>query len=342
MSRQSLARTLFAFFSLLALCGLFSCSGETAVPGLSFEQPVQDLGELWAGEIRVLEFPFQVQEQAIRIDSALPDCGCLAPQVLIDGQPLILPSSIAAGQNGVLRVEYHTAGFRGRKFTGVDLKGEGLGLPIKLEVQSWLRPWFEMEPRALDFGTVSGEEEILRQVTVRGQEPFRITKVLSASPPVEVVGLPSLEAKKEHVFQMRLPANTDEGNHFGVFNFATDKEGYTFNIPMRFTIAGKLWTLPSEKLLLGTLKSGVEHFTTIEVGAREGSLEVPQVALEDIPGGAVRVETVVEGSRYRVQLGLSPNTEHVGGTAVLSLPYTDAAGHREVVERRIKVFGVVQ
>lgn len=342
MSRQSLARPLFAFFSLLLVGGLFSCGGSTPAPGLSFAHPVQDLGELWAGEIHVLEFPFTVHGDAVRIDSALPDCGCLAPQVLVKGEAMKLPVSLAAGTEGILRVEYHTAGFQGRKFTGVDLKGEGLGLPLKLEVQSWLRPWFELEPRALDFGSVTGEEEVIREIVVRGQEPFRITEVLSASPPVEVLGVPTAEAKLEHVLRMRLPANTAEGNHFGVFNFATDREGFTFNLPMRFTVAGKLWTLPPDKLLLGTLKSGVEHFAAIEVGAREGYLEAPEVTLEDIPGGAVRIETVVEGSHYRVQLGLSPNSEHVGGTAVVKLPYTDAAGNREVVERRIRVFGVVQ
>ncbi|MGB0952546.1 MAG: hypothetical protein ACPG31_04935 [Planctomycetota bacterium] len=311
-------------------------------PGLSFTQPVQDLGELWAGEVHVLEFPFEVHGEAVRIETALPDCGCLAPQLLVNGTAMKLPVSLDAGTKGVLRVEYHTAGFQGRKFTGVDLTGAGAGLPMKLEVQSWLRPWFSVEPRALDYGSVTGEQDVVREIMIRGQEPFRITEILAASPPIEVLGVPSAEAKLEHVLRMRLPANTREGNHFGVFNFGTDREGFTFNLPMRFTVAGNLWTLPPEKLLLGTLKSGVEHFSTIEVGARVGHLETPEVTLENLPGGAVRIETVVEGSRYRVQLGLSPNSEHVGGTAVVKLPYTDAAGNREVVERRIRVFGVVQ
>lgn len=342
MSRQSLAHRLFPIFSLLLLGGTFSCTGKTAPDGLHFAQPVQDLGEMWAGEVRMLEFPFTVGEQPVRIDSALPDCGCLAPKVLVDGQALLLPASIAAGVEGVLQVEYHTAGFQGRKFTGVDLAGEGPGLPMKLEVQSWLRPWFDVQPRAVDFGAVSGEEEVLHKVVVRGQEPFRITEVLGSAPPVEVVGVPSAEARVEQEFHLRLPASIEEGRHFGVFNFATDHEGYAFTLPMSYEVAGRLWTRPAGKLLLGTLKAGVEHFTTIEVGAREGVLEAPEVVLEDIPGGAVRVETLAEGSRYRVQLGLSPNSEHVGGTAVLKLPYTDPAGHHEVVERRIRVFGVVQ
>lgn len=342
MSRQSLLRTLLVFFGLLGLSALSGCSGQEKAAGISFQEPLVDLGELWAGEIRVLEFPFTVHGESVRVDSALPDCGCLAPQILVDGNPLQLPATLAAGEEGLLRVEYHTAGFQGRKFTGVDLAGAGTGLPIKLEIRSWLRPWFEVSPRALDFGSVTGEEEVVGSITVRGQEPFRITEILAASPPVEVLGVPSTEAKTEHVLKLRLPATKEEGNHFGVFNFGTDREGFTFNLPMRYIVAGKLWTLPAQKLLLGTLKAGGEHFSTIEVGVREGRLEPPQVVLEDIPGGAVRVETVVEGSRYRVQLGLSPNQEHVGGTAVLSLPYTNAAGHREIVERRIQVFGVVQ
>jgi hypothetical protein len=308
---------------------------------LVFDQQVVDLGERWAGEIIPLEFPFTVVGSEVRIDGALPDCGCLSPEVRVDGKKVALGSVLAPGTEGVLFVEYHTAGFQGRKFTGVDLSGEGVGLPGKVEVQSWLRPWFEVNPRAVDFGAVSGEEALAVEVKVVGQEPFRITSILGQAPPLEIRGVPSGEAALEQTLLVVLPETTAEGNHFGMFNFGTDQEGFTFNLPLQYRVAGTLWTLPDKKLLLGELRTGVEYFAQVEVGAREGVLEAPEVELEGIPGGVVRVETVVEGANYRVQLGLTPEQEHVGGEMLLRLPYTDATGKSEVVERRIRVFGAV-
>lgn len=341
MPRQSHLRLHFIFLALLLMGGSWGCARGPAEQGLVFEQRVLDLGERWAGEIIPLEFPFEVVGSEVRIDSALPDCGCLSPELRVGGKKIPLGSVLAPGTKGVLSVAYHTAGFQGRKFTGVDLEGEGIGLPGKVEIQSWLRPWFEITPRAVDFGAVSGEEALAVEVTIRGQKPFRIESILAQAPPAKIRGVPSASAALEQTLLVVLPETTAEGNHFGMFNFGTDQEGYTFNLPLQYRVAGKLWTLPDTKLLLGELRPGVEFFAQVEVGAREGALKAPEVELSGIPGGTVRVETLVEGARYRVQLGLTPEDGHVAGEMLLRLPYSDADGHSEVVERRIRVFGAV-
>jgi len=303
---------------------------------------VVDLGELWAGEVVALEFPFRVTGSEVRIDSALPDCGCLRPRLVVDGNEVPLGSVLAPGTRGILAVDYHTAGFQGRKFTGVDLTGSGIGLPAKLEVQSWLRPWFELTPRVADFGQVQGDQEQVVQITVVGQEPFQITQLLGAAPPLQVRGLPSTGSRRQHTFQVVLPPTTSEGQHYGVLNLGTDQEGYAFTVPVSYQVAGLLWTDPDEKILLGELSQGVEFFTQVQVGVRAGRLEVPQVVTKGLPDAVVRVETVAAGSRYRVQLGLTPGVEHIGGELILSLPYTDATGKSEVLERRLKVYGAVK
>lgn len=342
MNRQSLPARLFHLLAILCLSWTTSCSDDSAPEGLSFEQPVIDLGELWAGEVVPLEFPFRVSGTEVRIDTALPDCGCLQPRLTVNGALVPLGTVLAPGTKGILAVDYHTAGFQGRKFTGVDLAGSGLGLPLKLEVQSWLRPWFEVTPRFADFGQVQGDTEQLVQMTVVGQEPFKITALLGAAPPIHVRGLPSLESKKQHTFQVVLPPTTAEGQHFGVLNLGTDQEGFAFTVPVSYRVAGLLWTIPDEKILLGELSQRVEFFTQVEVGVRAGRLELPQVVTKGLPDAVVRIETVVEGSRYRVQLGLTPGAEHISGELILSLPYTDQAGTSEVLERHMRVFGVVK
>jgi len=342
MKRQSLLPRLFQFLALACLSLLPACTEEPPPEGLSFEQPILDLGELWAGVVLALEFPFRVTGSEARIDRALPDCGCLRARIEVDGKPVAFGTTLAAGTKGVLAVDYHTAGFQGRKFTAMEVTGEGVGLPLKLEVQSWLRPWFEATPRFADFGQVQGDVEEVVQITVVGQEPFKITEILGTAPPLQVRGLPSLESSLEHTFSVVLPPTTAEGQHYGVLNFGTDREGFTFTVPASYRVAGLLWTIPDDKVLLGQLHEGVEFFTQVEVGVRAGHLDVPQVVTKGLPGAVVRIETVVAGSRYRVQLGLTPEAKNIGGELILSLPYTDHTGKLEMRERRLRVYAAVE
>jgi hypothetical protein len=332
------------FLATLLAGGLAVGCGGSDLPagsGLVFHQPVLDLGERWAGESLHLEFPFSVVAEPVRVDTALPDCGCLGPELWVEGVRVALGSEIAAGSEGVLKVDFNTAGFRGRKFTGVDLGGDGPGLPVKVEIHSWLRSWFELQPQAVQFGVIDGVGERVATVEVRGQEPFRITEILSQSPPLSLRGVPSTVSSRRHVIEVVLPPSTEEGRHVGFFSLGTDKQGFSFRLAVSWEVAGELWTIPDKRLLLGELGSGVEHFYAIEVGARVGRLEPPEVELSDLPGGVARVEKVADGTRYRVHLRVIPESANIRGAVLLRLPYT-VDGRSETIERRIQVFGVVR
>ncbi len=341
MTGQTMIR-LFLSFALLG-CLALSCSGSDlpAGEGLVFHETVADVGELWSGEVRELEFPFAVVESPVTFSSALPTCACLKPQMMVEGQPYVYGQQIAAGSEGVLKVVYDTAGFSGRKFTDVHFKGQGEGLKQKIEVRSWLRSWFEMSPKTVDFGQIDGETEQIMKITVRGQKPFKITKMLSQSPPMEVRGVPSAASSLEQVIEIVVPKTTAEGRHVGFFNFATDYQGYSFRLGAGYQVAAALWTMPDKRLLLGELASGVEHFSVIEVGARKGQLGLPEISFSDLPGAAVEVEKLASEGRYRVHLRLLPESTKISGELLLSLPYT-VDGQLQNVERRIQVFGVVR
>ncbi len=341
MFKQSQLPLLLTFILPLLLGG-GACSRQPAVVGLVFDQPLVDLGERWAGETIPLEFPFSVRQQGVRIEQALPECGCLAPTLWVDGQKLPWGQELVPGTKGKLVVEFHTAGFQGRKFTGVDLQGVGPGLPTKLEVHSWLRPWFELRPRFVDFGIVRGEKERVVEVEVKGQKPFRVTAILGQAPPIEVRGIPSTKARLVQKLQIVLPPTQAEGNHFGVLNFGSDQEGFAFTLPVNYKVAGNLWTIPDQKLLLGELQEGVKFFAQVELGARSGVLKAPEVVLKQLPEASYRVETVVEGARYRVQLSLTPGPDHVVGEILLRLPYQAEGETEKIVERRLRVLGAVR
>jgi hypothetical protein len=329
------------FGSLLAALLFLACGGPTP-PGFALEETVRDLGELDSGPTIPLTFPFQVGQEAVRIDRLTPSCGCLRPRILVAGQEVPLGTEMAPGTKGVVAVDYATAGFLGRKFTGVKITGSGPGLPAEVEVQSWLRSWFEVEPRAVQFGSVNGEQEERRQVVITGREPFRLTGLLGGAPPLEVAGIPSAEKALSQTIEIVLPPTTAEGRHAGFLNLATDQEGYPVPLAVEYTVAGRLWTLPDRRVLLGQVPVGMERFETIEIGAREGRLGTPEVVLEGIPGGESQVETLSEGSRYRIQLKVVPDAAGtLSGEVLLRLPYT-WAGTQEIVERRLQVFGVVR
>jgi hypothetical protein len=340
MTGQTMIRL---FLTLLLSSALaWSCSGKDLPTGsgLVFHQSFVDLGERWAGEQIELEFPFSVVDSEITIDSVFPECGCLTLSLWVEGQPHVLGTPIEAGAEGVLKVHYNTAGFRDRKFVGIKLTGAGEGLPARVEVRSWLRSWFELTPAVVNFGVIDGKEARTQKVEVRGQKPFRMTKLITQSPGLEIRGVPSATRSQQHVLEIVVPATTAEGRHAGFFSIGTDMQGYSFRLAVGYEVQGALWTVPDTRLLLGQVKRGVEFFSVIEVGAREGTLETPQVELIDLPGAEARVEKLATGGRYRVHLRLLPESAKINGQVVLSLPYT-VDGRNETIQRRIQVLGVV-
>ena len=340
MTGQTMIRLFLAL--LLGSAVAWSCSGKNlpAGSGLVFHQDFIDLGERWAGEQMELEFPFSVVESAVAIDSVLPECGCLRLELWVDGQPYEYGAQIAAGAEGVLKVHYNSAGFRDRKFIGINLKGAGDGLSARVEVRSWLRSWFELTPAVANFGVIDGKEPRMLKVEVRGQKPFRMTELITQSPGVEIRGVPSAASSQRQVLEIVVPATTAEGRHAGFFSIGTDMQGYTFRLGVGWEVAGDLWTVPDTRLLLGQVKKGVELFSAIDVGARAGQLDTPLVELSGLPGAEVRVEKLATEGRYRVHLKLLPESAKINGEVLLSLPYT-VDGRSETIERRIQVFGVV-
>jgi len=340
MTGQTMIRLFLAL--LLACAVIWGCGGAElpAGRGLVFSDSFIDVGERWSGEEIEMEFPFAVVESPVAIDTVLAECSCLDLELWVNGAIYDPGDRIPAGSEGVLKVLYKTAGFSGRKFVGINLRGAGEGLNARVEVRSWLRSWFTLEPGVADFGVIDGEQEQVISLEVSGQEAFRITKIISQSPPLQVRGVPTGSAKS-HVLEVVLPPTTAEGRHAGFFSFATDHEGYTFRLAVGYEVAGDLWTMPDSRLLLGQVNKGVEHFSVIEVGARSGSLETPTVELVDLPGAASQVEKLAGEGRYRVHLKLVPESAKIAGEVRLTLPFTQD-GERQTVIRAIQVFGVVR
>jgi len=337
--RRGGVRALAAALSL-GLAAL-SCARAPETPGLRFENDLVDFGRLDAGPSLPLAFPFRNGPEEVVIRAIETSCGCVEPSLVLDGAVQVLPARVPPGARGEIRAVYRTEGYSGRKLTGLTLHGDGPGLPRQLRVDSILDSWLTLDPPKLEFGPVDGRAEQARTLRVAGRGDFRLTEVLGGSPDLRVEGLPSALSARSQEFRVVLLPNAEEGRHAAFLNLGSDA-GFTVRVPVSYEVQGRLWTIPGSKILLGDVPAGVAASTAIEIGAREGRLEVLEVEILGLEGVRTAIRSLPEESRYRVDLTLP---EHLPLGAFSCRIRLHLRHHREGAAeepvRELRLFGVV-
>lgn len=333
-------RRLAACAAGLTLFGL-GCAPAAEPAGLRFERDTLDFGRLDAGPSLPVAFPFTNGPVELLIREMETSCGCIQPSLIVEGAELALPARIPPGARGEVRALYRTEGYSGRKLTGLTLHGEGPGLPRQLFVDSFLESWLTLDPPAAVFGVVDGTAETRLRLRVGGRGEFRLTELLGGSPDLRVEGLPSAAAARFQDFSVVLLADREEGRHAAFLNLGTDA-GFTLRVPVSYEIQGPLWTVPGRRILLGEIPAGVAASTAIEVGARIGRLEPPEVEILGLEGAQAAVRSLPGESRYRVDLTLPDHLPSgaFSGRIRLRLRRHLADGVKESV-RELDLFGVV-
>lgn len=328
--------------ALLAAALLTGCGGGPAEPGLHFESDLADVGRMIAGPSVALAFPFQNGPEPVRVDEIRTSCGCLEPELWVEGAALPLPATVPPGARGEVRTEFRTEGFSGRKKSGLILRGAGPGLPQELHVDSILDTWLRCEPELVDFGIVDGRSESVQRVLVRGLGPFRLSEPIAGSPGLEVRGAPSAAAAEAQEIEVVLLPSQQEGPQGAFLNLGSDA-GWSVRLPVKWETAGLLYVIPHRILPLGSLRAGVATTAAIEVGVREGELDPPEVSVLELEGVRTEVRTLRESGRYQIDLTL-PDDLPAGAFSgrVRILLRHRHAGRVEEVERLIRVLGVVQ
>lgn len=326
------------------------CSGEEATPGIHFEPQAVDLGRFHAGETIPVEFPFEVHGEQVLIERFEELCGCLEPRVLVNGEPLAPrpPEEgggwlLEAGTEGAVVVDYATAGYRGRKRTGVVVHGRGAGLPAPLGIDSWLDGWFETSPQIARFGAVDGREDHVVEVTVTGEQPFRVTELIGGAAPLQVQGLPSAAPSTQQTLRILLPARPEEsGRHVSFLNFGTDV-GRSFRMAVEWEWAPEVQIQPWPRLMLRGLDPAAETWAVAQVAVRSGVLEGLEVNLEGPEGSTAELMEEVAGAGYRVKLMLPAGLP--SGPVRASLRFTGlhrrADGTTEPLDRTLPILGIV-
>ncbi len=328
--------------------GLAGCGGAPAgAAGIVFPAPVNLCGQLFSGEQRTMDFAFEVREVPVRIDGIGSACGCAERRLQVEGRDWPFGKEIPPGSRGRIRVLFDTAGFLGEKNVSLEVRGEGPGLPATLEIRSFLKPWFEADPPALDLGSVDLAEERRIPLRVRGPEPFRLLPPDQPLPyGLRVEGVPSPEPAREQEITVVLPAADPEqplpeGRQLAVLRLPSDRR-WRFAWSLRFDYAGTLYVQPFA-LLLGRLTAGRERRERIEAGVRRGRLHLEGWRLEGFQGLEVQPLVVEEGRRYAFDV-LFPADLPEGplySRLLLDLVHEDEGVERRL-EREVKITALVR
>lgn len=328
---------------LLAGCGAEPAADEA---GLLFEEPRQELGVLTSGEDRPVKFDFHVHGQSVIVHRIESSCGCIDIEMRDStGELLPFGQPIPAGTLGVLHALWRTAGYLGERESTLKLLGEGPGLPMTLRFTGTLEPWFEIEPAVVRFEPGSREQAQSAEVVVRGPEPFAMVDILAAIAGVRVEGLPSTEQATEHRLRLVREANAvEEGRRAGFLQLRTSHpQGYSATIPVEFEVASPVWMRPAGRYLLGEVIDGRVAVAPIELGAREGSLEIRESEVLGLEGATVKVETREDSRRFALELVLSPDLASgpVRGTIQVLLAHR-VSGRESLLQREIQFFGLAK
>lgn len=344
MAREQARRAVWAIgLGLTAGCG---SELSADAPGLMFDEPRQALGVLTSGEERPVRFEFEVRGAPVTVHRIDSSCGCIDLEFRdSDGRVLPLGQPIAQGTEGTLHAVWRTAGYLGERESTLRLLGEGPGLPATLRFTGTLEPWFEVDPPVVRFEPGAREQEQSAAVVVRGPEPFLLTDILAGVAGLRVEGLPSTESTREHHLRLVREANVaEEGRRAGFVQIRSDHaEGFTATIPVEFEVASPVWLRPAGRYLLGEVVDGRIQAPAIELGAREGSLEIREAKVLDLEGATVKVETREGARRFTLELALPPDLASgpVRGTIQVLLTHR-LAGRESLLQREIQFFGLAK
>jgi hypothetical protein len=340
MLKQSLYRKLFT--SALLLMPL-ACSQQSAVSSdLQFDNTLQSLGTLWAGERVTLRFDFVNHRDSAAIISRIETkCGCLSPRVFVGGEQRNLPASLNAGESGYVEVEFDTAGFKGIKETGANIYVDGAQQSISLDVSVFLGSWFRQQPSRIVFDESDGTSEQRMTVQFTGQQPFSFSEVLSASPPLQVKLIAGEQPSVTQSVELILPPQSRQGTQTATFSLLSDHDDFRTVSMVRYSTKPPIFTVPNGKLLLGEVPAATASFAAVDVGANVGTLEVVGAVLNGIEVSSVRIQELEGAKRFRFQLSITPPSDGgaFGGELVIDLIH-HFDGKTVPVSRKIQVFGV--
>ncbi|MFQ5749914.1 MAG: DUF1573 domain-containing protein, partial [Planctomycetota bacterium] len=306
-------------------------SGENSARIVA-EKLMIDLGEIIQGQDREVRYPFLIEGKgAVTISRLAPSCGCTEPRLLVEGKAWEMDVPIPAGSHGEVVALFRSGRFHGHKSSNVRVLGEGGNLPLTLQLTSFIRQLFELQPQNVSFGDVSQGKKATLSVVVDGVEPFSIQGWEDLPPGMEVVdSVPVGELRKTHTLQVSLLPDVPIGTLRASLQVHTSLGG-DLVVLVQAEVLGPLRIEPARRLNFGAVDEGQEKTLPVVVySAEEGvSFPAPRPSLQGDPAFLLEPSEMGADGRFQVGVRLDSHASFGRHDAVLVLAFAKETGMPE-------------
>ncbi len=286
-----------------------------------FETKAIDLGEIAQHEEHPLEFPFRIEgQQPLVLTEAAPSCGCTDIKIEYNGQPYVFGEPMEPGYSGRVFGLFESGTFKELKKTDIKLRGNGLDMPIQLDIQALIQPIFVVTPRQALFGDVPARKGAEREIIVSAIEDFTITQWVNTPPGflIEEVGEaePTPDGKRViKRFRIRLLKDAETRRHYGSFLARTSIDR-RLEIVLQANVYGPVKYQPDQRLTFGMLDRGATPVRRVQILSATGE-DIPEPQLEVLDSELFQAELTVReaGKAYVAKVSISgdaPLGTHAG------------------------------
>ena len=225
------------------------------------EPPAIDLGEVEEGQIITGSALVRNESNhSVTIGSVRTSCGCTTATDL---------QTLAPGQSQRVFVTFDTTGRQGKTESCVWLTGPGFeNPPIELKIVSNVVKQFTIEPRSVDFGTVTLGASRTAKVSIRRADgrPFRISG--SQGDAASLGSISTISPIQTDITVKLPPRMIANVSHRDVLTVLTDQSIRQLNIPITYDVA-PLFTVVPPNANLGVRRIGERGTVTLRLAVSD-------------------------------------------------------------------------
>lgn len=316
---------------------------------VKFEFLDLDLGIVYQENTVEIRFPFSIDgPDPVTITGLDASCGCSEVSLEVEGKPYPINTPIKAGANGAVVGTFNGAQYLNTKTSTIRVLGNGMNLPLTLNLQAFIRRHFEVSPGTARFGQQLvrnlKDNPATQRIKITGREPFEIKswKMIPQGVEVEVdEEVQNLEDGRQVRF---LTLKLTEAVPAGVFMRSVQAEtslGRDLEVHMYANVVGPVQYAPEEFLKFGAVTEGTLTKRQVKILASDPTITLPEPKIE-FAGPEHFTWKLVEkeaGREWIVRFQLAetaPIGRH-GGRLMISFP-EDA----DLPPREIKVSAMVR
>jgi hypothetical protein len=279
-------------------------------PGIRFDEPDYDFGEVEAGDEVEHTFVFKnTGDDLLSIKKVLTRCGCTGV--------LFTEEEVPPGGTGEIKATFHTKGFRGAVKKGLTVENnDPENRLVPLTIGGNVVSEVEVEPRYLDWEILRpGDSPRPKTLSIRFLEGrgLRLEKIQSESP--SVVLTKESEDENRAVYTVAPAKNLPTGRFTGRITIRSNSERLPeVHVPFQGQVQRNVEVIP-HMLSLGRITPGkvlTRHLRVSKTGEKGFTVQQVKATTDAI---ATEIHEEKEGEHYRIQVTYTPGSKARGRIA---------------------------